>query len=147
MKQGELAALRRVETAARNMPRVTPAAGAAGTIHRFALSAAAVWALDAALTELDRVRGKKKESVMPSLITPDTTGDVKITWDPTNPDDVKNAKDHFDKLKKSGHIFFKIAADGEKGKKVKEFDENIGELVCEFDPKADVVATKVPVGG
>lgn len=40
------------------MPRATPAAGGAGTAHRFTLTAATVWALDVALTELDRVRGK-----------------------------------------------------------------------------------------
>lgn len=84
---------------------------------------------------------------MPSITTPDVTGDVKITWDPTNPDDVKNAKDHFDKLKKSGHIFFKIDGDGKKGKKVKDFNEGTGELVCEFDPKADVMSAPVLRGG
>jgi hypothetical protein len=84
---------------------------------------------------------------MPSIATPDISGDVKITWDPTNPEDVKNAKDHFDKLKKDGHIFFKVGDDGQKGKKVKEFDEKMAELVCEFDPKADVVSMPLPRGG
>ena len=84
---------------------------------------------------------------MPSISVPDTTGDVKVSWDPKNPDDVKNAKDHFDKLKKTGHIFFKLDKDGKKGKKVSSFDESAGELVCEFDPEADVVGTKLPSGG
>lgn len=84
---------------------------------------------------------------MPSIAMPDTTGDVKLSWDPENPEDVKNAKDHFDKLKSTGHIFFKIDGAGKKGKKVKDFEDGSGELVCEFDPKADVMATKLPSGG
>ena len=84
---------------------------------------------------------------MPSITTPDVSGDVKITWDPENPEDVKNARDHFEKLKKSNHIFFKVTDDGSKGKKVKDFDEQLGELVCEFDPKADVVAAPLVSGG
>lgn len=84
---------------------------------------------------------------MPSIATPDTCGDVKISWDPSNPEDVKNAKDHFEKLKKTGHLFFRIEADGKKGSKVKKFEDGMGELVCEFDPKADVLATQLPVGG
>lgn len=84
---------------------------------------------------------------MPSICTPDATGDVKISWDPENPEDVKNAQDHFDKLKKSGHIFFKVNEDGERGKKVKDFEPNMAELVCEFDPKADIVSTPLPRGG
>ncbi len=84
---------------------------------------------------------------MPSITFPDTTGDVKISWNPEDPKDVQNARDHFEKLKKENHIFFKLSADGSKGKKVKEFDEALGELVCEFDPKADVVAAPMVSGG
>ena len=84
---------------------------------------------------------------MPSIVEPDVTGDVKLTWNPENPDEVKHARDHFEKLKKAGHIFFRIAPDGKKGDKVAAFGGNEGELLCEFDPKADMVATQVPVGG
>lgn len=84
---------------------------------------------------------------MPSIATPDTSGHVKISWNPDNPDEVKNARDHFEKLKKSAHIFFKVDPEGGKGKKVKEFDGQLGELVCEFDPKADVVAAPLMGGG
>ena len=84
---------------------------------------------------------------MPSIIEPDLCGDVKLTWDPENPEEVKHAKDHFDKLKKQAHIFFKLTGAKEKGEKIEEFPAKDGELICEFDPKADVVATRVPVGG
>jgi hypothetical protein len=84
---------------------------------------------------------------MPSITVPDTTGDVKLSWNPENPDEVKNARDHYETLKKSNHIFFKVGADGSKGKKVREFDGALGDLVCEFDPKADVVAAPMVSGG
>lgn len=49
-------ALRRVERAARFMPRETPAPGGVGTEHPFMIEAGVVWALDYALTALDRHR-------------------------------------------------------------------------------------------
>lgn len=84
---------------------------------------------------------------MPSIAVPDATGDVKLTWDPLNPDEVKHARDHFEKLKKAGHIFFKIGAPGKKGAKIDGFEEGLGKMICEFDPKADIIATPVPRGG
>jgi hypothetical protein len=84
---------------------------------------------------------------MPSICVPDTTGDVKLTWNPENPDEVKHAKDHFEALRKSGHIFFRIESDGKKGAKIKKFDDGLGEVLCEFDPNADVMGTKLPSGG
>lgn len=84
---------------------------------------------------------------MPSIIEPDLSGDVKLTWDPKNEKEVEHARKHFDELKKKGHIFFKISPEGQKGDQTKQFPAGAGELICEFDPKADVVATQVPVGG
>ena len=84
---------------------------------------------------------------MPSIITPDVTGDLKISWDPEKPAEVEHARQHFNTLKKQGHIFFKVAARGKKGEKVSSFEESAAKLICEFDPKSDVVATRVPVGG
>lgn len=83
---------------------------------------------------------------MPSISTPSLEGDVKLSWNPDNADEVKNAKDHFDKLKASGHIFFRLK-DGAKASRMKDFDAKAGELTCEFDPKADIVATPIPRGG
>lgn len=52
----EVKALLAVEKAAREMPRATPAPGAASTHHQFSIEAAVVWQLDAALTKLDAAR-------------------------------------------------------------------------------------------
>ena len=84
---------------------------------------------------------------MPSITTPDVTGDLKISWDPDKPEDVKNAKAHFDDLKKKGHIFYTVSRFGKKKDKVDQFDPEAGKLVCEFDPKADVMSVPVLRGG
>ena len=84
---------------------------------------------------------------MPSIAVPDVTGDVKLTWDPENPKEVAHAKDHFERLKTSGHIFFRIKSGEKKGDRLKVFEDGAGELICEFDPKADVLATELPRGG
>lgn len=60
MKRGEVQALRKVVEAARQMPRRTPAGGAASTPHPFILFAYQVWGLDTALRDLDLVLGKTK---------------------------------------------------------------------------------------
>ncbi len=54
--RSQLAEAQAVIAAARKMPRETPAPGGAGTVHDFKISAATVWALDAALTKLDAAR-------------------------------------------------------------------------------------------
>lgn len=84
---------------------------------------------------------------MPSITEPDTSGDVKLSWDPKNPNEVERAKAHFEKLKAAGHIFFRLSPDGGKGDKTSLFHKQDGELIYEFDPEDDVLATKVPVGG
>lgn len=89
-------------------------------------------------------------------------GDVKITWNPDNTEDVKNAKEMFDSLKAKGHLFFKInkktkkrawgllgksATKGEKGEQVRWFGKADGELIAEFDPKAEKVVAAPAVSG
>lgn len=60
MKRGEVAALRKVVEAARQMPRQTPTPGAASTPHPFILFAHQVWGLDTALRDLDAILKKNK---------------------------------------------------------------------------------------
>lgn len=84
---------------------------------------------------------------MPSITEPNDLGDVTLSWDPSKPEEVKHARAHFEKLQKAAHIFFRVSPEGGKLDKLESFDENVGELICEFDPNADVVATQVPVGG
>lgn len=90
-------------------------------------------------------------------------GDVKISWNPDNPDEVKNAEEMFKSLKEKGHIFFKVSkkkskkkwgligketVKEEKGDRVRWFGKTDGELLVEFDPKAEkVVAAPVVTGG
>lgn len=90
-------------------------------------------------------------------------GDVKITWNPDKPEEVKNAKEMFLRLKEKGHIFFKVSktkkkrkwgligkevVKTEKGERVRWFGEADGELLVEFDEKAEkIVAAPVVTGG
>ena len=94
-------------------------------------------------------------------------GDVKVSWNPNDPDEVKNAEAVFKTLKEKGHLFFRVkkekkkfgwglisvkkrakAAEANKGEKVSWFDGTAGELIAEFDPKAEkVVATPMVSGG
>lgn len=83
-------------------------------------------------------------------------GDVKITWDPANEEEVRNARQMFDRLKEKGHLFFRMskekpASPGAQPKEEKEparfFDGADGELIVEFDPKAERVVATPPVSG
>lgn len=85
---------------------------------------------------------------MASIRTIDTTGDTKIEWDHTDPEQTKKAEEEFNRLKAQGYMFFRLKPSGDKGGYVHNFDENNGaDLIGEFDPKADVVASKPVVGG
>jgi hypothetical protein len=84
---------------------------------------------------------------MPSICIPDTSGHVEFKWDSEKPEEVEHARRHFDELKRKGHIFFRINPKGKKGEPSRQFEGEAGGYICEFDPKADVVATQVPVGG
>lgn len=88
------------------------------------------------------------DTAEPGLIELNHSGDVKLSWDPDDPEDVKNAKDHFERLRKEGHIFYKLTATKKKGQKTDEFPEKESEMICEFDPKAaEILSHKVPSGG
>jgi len=53
----------------------------------------------------------------------DGTGDTKLIWDAENADEVENAKETFDRLKKKGYMAFEVTGkDGEKGKVMKTFN-------------------------
>lgn len=89
---------------------------------------------------------------MGKLMVMNETGDVRVSWNPSNEDEVKNAQEHFNLLKEKGHIFFRIKKgsedDSAKGDTLTEFDGTAGEIICEFDPKAEkIMASKPPVGG
>lgn len=68
-------------------------------------------------------------------------GDVKITWNPKNPEEVKTAEEMFLSLKAKGHMFFKISKAGvfrrkeKRGERVRAFSEAKGAMIAVFDPK------------
>jgi len=60
----------------------------------------------------------------------DKSGDTKVIWDSTKPDEVEVAKDTFTKLKKKGYLAFEfLGKDGSKGKQVKEFDPDAERII------------------
>lgn len=59
----------------------------------------------------------------------DSSGDTKTIWDPKNKDEVKAAKELFEKLIGKGFSAFRVDKKGEKAERVKEFDPEIGALI------------------
>jgi len=63
-------------------------------------------------------------------------GDYKIIWDRTKTDETEMARDTFNKLKKKGYMAYSVGGDGEKDKKIDE-----------FDPQAERIIMVPPVQG
>lgn len=56
-------------------------------------------------------------------------GDLKVIWDRLKKDEVEAARNQFDAMIKKGYLAFSVKKDGEKGKVVKEFDEDAEMLI------------------
>jgi hypothetical protein len=56
-------------------------------------------------------------------------GDLKVIWDKKKRDEVESARNQFDAMMKKGYLAFSVKKDGEKGKVVKEFDEDAEMLI------------------
>lgn len=56
-------------------------------------------------------------------------GDLKVIWDKNKRDEVESARNQFDAMMKKGYLAFSVKKDGEKGKVVKEFDEDAEMLI------------------
>jgi hypothetical protein len=68
----------------------------------------------------------------------DPSGDARLMWDPRDKDEVKVAKEAFDKAKAKGMLAYSVDEKGEK----------TGTVIREFDPTlAKIVMTKQLVGG
>lgn len=52
----------------------------------------------------------------------DHTGDTRLIWDRTRPDEVEAARDAFNKLTKKGYVAYSVKADGSTGTALTEFD-------------------------
>lgn len=63
------------------------------------------------------------------LIVLDQTGDTKIIWDPDKPEEVEQARETFNKLKKKGYIGYSVDRKGERGTVLREFDSNAEKLI------------------
>lgn len=56
-------------------------------------------------------------------------GDYKIIWNRHKDDEVKQARQSFDNLKKKGYSAYSVSDDGEKKDKITEFDENAERII------------------
>ena len=59
----------------------------------------------------------------------DKTGDLKITFDPNNEDEVEAAETQFDELVAKGYTAFAAEKDGSQGKKMKNFDAKAARII------------------
>jgi hypothetical protein len=67
----------------------------------------------------------------------DKTGDTKVMWDRSKPDEVATAREMYDKLRKKGYRGYSVTGkDGEKGT-----------VLNEFDPSAERIIMALPVVG
>lgn len=48
-------------------------------------------------------------------------GDLKTIWDKSKPEEVENARQTFDNLRKKGYLAFRTNKDGSKGEQIREF--------------------------
>lgn len=72
------------------------------------------------------------------MSTLDHTGDTRVMWDRKNKAEVAAARRQFDDLRKDGYLAYR--AEGKEGKQ--------GDLIREFDPKAErIILVKPLVGG
>jgi hypothetical protein len=72
-----------------------------------------------------------------SLCVLDSSGDSRIQWDQSNPEEVAKAQLRFDELKKLGYLAYKVNKRGDKG-----------EVIDKFDPSAErIVLHAAMVGG
>lgn len=66
---------------------------------------------------------------MGTLRTMDKSGDTKVIWDPSNPNEVEAARTMYDKLVAKRFQPFGVAAKGEKGVKISAFDPDIAQII------------------
>jgi hypothetical protein len=70
-----------------------------------------------------------------SLHVQDISGDTEVSWDPTSPWEVEEARQTFEKFRSKGYMAFRMES-GSKGK-----------MIREFDPKAERIVISPPVRG
>lgn len=63
------------------------------------------------------------------LVILDHTGDTRIIWDPTKPDEVDTARETFKRLKAKGYLAYSVTRNGDKGTVLKDFDPEAEKLI------------------
>lgn len=63
------------------------------------------------------------------LIVLDQTGDTKIIWDSDKAEEVDQARETFNKLKKKGYMAYKVNKKGEQGEVIREFDPDAEKMI------------------
>lgn len=58
----------------------------------------------------------------------DRTGDTRHTWDSTKPEEVKAAREVFDRLRKT-HLAYRVNRDGDKGEVIDRFDPTAERMI------------------
>lgn len=68
---------------------------------------------------------------MGTLTILDDKGDTKLTWEPNDPDSVKEAKKRFDDLKKQGYSAFAVETETKEvqGRRIDKFESDMGEVL------------------
>lgn len=56
----------------------------------------------------------------------DSSGDTKVVWDSSKPDEVKAARESFEHYRGKGYSIFGAGAAGEKGSRLEAFDPQVG---------------------
>lgn len=56
-------------------------------------------------------------------------GDVKRIWDRSNPDEVQDARESFDRLKDRGFLAFRVNKDGTQGEQMDTFEPNAERMI------------------
>lgn len=59
----------------------------------------------------------------------DNQGDTRITWDKENGKEAKEAKQKFEDLLKQGYKAYSVRTNGEKGRRIEEFDVDAQEIL------------------
>jgi hypothetical protein len=56
------------------------------------------------------------------------SGDTRVAWSPTAPDEVEDVRRRFDEIIRDGYLVFELDADTKEGRQVRTFDPNTTEL-------------------
>lgn len=71
----------------------------------------------------------------------DRTGDVKLSWDTRNEDEVNAARKMFTRLKKAGHLAYKTSGNDD------TTQNRNREVIHEFDPTAERIVMSPAIQG